>query len=111
MINSIFRLLQFVDAHFDPELQSKQLRSLKLLEPDILISIPTDTKITSQAYHEIASGKTKMIFMSNIPNGFKANDYVSCISVNERSHGRNIGRGLGENLRKNAFNKCWHDET
>ena len=38
--------------------------------------------------------------MSNIPNGFKANDYVSCISVNERSHGRNIGRGLGENLRK-----------
>lgn len=41
-----------------------------------------------------------MIFMSNIPNGFKANDYVSCISVNERSHGRNIGRGLGENLRK-----------
>ncbi len=94
------QIIAVADAHFDPELQSKQLRSLKLLEPDILISIPTDTKITSQAYHEIASGKTKMIFMSNIPNGFKANDYVSCISVNERSHGRNIGRGLGENLRK-----------
>ena len=94
------QIIAVVNAHFDPELQSKQLRSLKLLEPDILISIPTDTKITSQAYHEIASGKTKMIFMSNIPNGFKANDYVSCISVNERSHGRNIGRGLGENLRK-----------
>ena len=63
------QIIAVVDAHFDPELQSKQLRSLKLLEPDILISIPTDTKITSQAYHEIASGKTKMIFMSNIPNG------------------------------------------
>ena len=84
------QIIAVVNAHFDPELQSKQLRSLKLLEPDILISIPTDTKITSQAYHEIASGKTKMIFMSNIPNGFKANDYVSCISVNERSHGRNM---------------------
>ena len=94
------QIIAVADAHFDPELQSKQLRSLELLEPDILISIPTDTEITSQAYHEIANGKTKMIFMSNIPNGFKANDYVSCISVNERSHGRNIGRGLGENLRK-----------
>ena len=111
LINSIIQIIAVVDAHFDPELQSKQLRSLKLLEPDILISIPTDTKITSQAYHEIASGKTKMIFMSNIPNGFKANDYVSCISVNERSHGRNIGRGLGRKSEKNAFDKCWHDET
>ena len=100
------QIIAVVNAHFDPELQSKQLRSLKLLEPDILISIPTDTKITSQAYHEIASGKTKMIFMSNIPNGFKANDYVSCISVNERSHGRNIGRGLGENLRKMQVEEC-----
>ena len=53
------QIIAVVDAHFDPELQSKQLRSLKLLEPDILISIPTDTKITSQAYHEIASKKTK----------------------------------------------------
>ena len=53
------QIIAVVDAHFDPELQSKQLRSLKLLEPDILISIPTDTKITSRAYHEIASGKTK----------------------------------------------------
>ena len=38
------QIIAVVDAHFDPELQSKQLRSLKLLEPDILISIPTDTK-------------------------------------------------------------------
>lgn len=98
------QIIAVVDAHFNPELQTKQIRSLKMLEPDILISIPTDAKITAEAYHEIAEGNTKLVFMSNIPDGFNANDYVSCVSVNERSHGRNIGRGIGEYLKKMRMN-------
>ncbi len=36
------------DAHFDPQLQCRQLESLRMLEPDIFIAIPTDHKITAR---------------------------------------------------------------
>lgn len=94
------QIIAILDAHFDPELQSKQLRSLKILEPDVLISIPTDERLTADAYREFLDGHTKLVFISNIPAGFTPNDYVSCVSVNERSHGRNIGRGLGEYMKR-----------
>ena len=36
------------------------------------------------------------MLITNVPEGLTPRDYVSCISVNERSHGDNMGRGLGE---------------
>ena len=98
-------IIAVLDANFDPELQSRQIRSLKLLEPDILISFPTDTKKTAAAYQEFRNSKTKMLFISGVPDGFTHKDYISCVSVNEHSHGRNIGRGLGEYMRKMHMNK------
>ena len=93
-------LLAVTDAHFDPVMQSKQLNSLLSLEPDILISIPTDSVKTSAAFKKIAASKTKLVLITNVPNGLTPKDYVSCVSVNERSHGRQAGRGLGEYMRK-----------
>lgn len=98
-------IIAVLDANFDPELQSRQIRSLKLLEPDILISFPTDTKKTAEAFQEFRGGKTKMLFISGVPEGFTHDDYVSCVSVNEHSYGRSIGRGLGEYMRKMHLTK------
>ena len=39
--------------------------------------------------------------MGHVPDGFEGTGYVSCINVNERSNGRNIGRGLGDYLLSN----------
>lgn len=107
-IRSIFEkagisLIAVTDAHFDPDLQARQLQSFQLLEPDILISIPTDTRKTADAYRSFLPTKTRLVFLSNIPDSFSRSDYVSCVSVNERSHGRNIGRGIGEYMRKNSL--------
>jgi ribose transport system substrate-binding protein len=71
-----------------------------MMEPDILISIPTDTEKTSATFKKIASSKTKLILIANIPEGLNPKDYVTCVSVNERSHGRNAGYGLGEYMTK-----------
>lgn len=89
-------IISITDAHFDPLLQVKQLKSIQMLEPDVLISIPTDTKVTAEVYKSFIGTKTKMIFISNVPEGIRPEDYVTCVSVNELSHGRNIGRGIGE---------------
>jgi ribose transport system substrate-binding protein len=98
-------LIAITDAHFDPVLQSKQLESLLSLEPDILISIPTDNTKTSNAFKKVAKSKTKLVLITNVPNGLTPKDYVTCVSVNERNHGRLLGRGLGEYMTKHNKTK------
>ena len=89
-------LIAVTDAHFSAELQCKQLESIRFLKPDILISIPVDTKDTAGAFRAMADSGAKLVLITNVPEGLTPRDYVSCISVNERSHGDNMGRGLGE---------------
>ncbi|MDC7287264.1 LacI family DNA-binding transcriptional regulator [Blautia schinkii] len=89
-------LIAVTDAHFDASLQCKQLESIRFLDPDILIAIPVDSRDTAEAFREIAKSDTKLVLITNIPEGITSRDYVSCISVNEHSHGRNMGHGLGE---------------
>lgn len=89
-------LIAVTDAHFNADLQCKQLESIKFLKPDILISIPVDVKDTAAAFRSIADSDTKLVLITNIPDGFTQKDYISCISVNEHSHGRSMGHGLGE---------------
>ena len=84
------------DAHFDPRLQCRQLESLRMLEPDILIAMPTDNKITADAFRRIADSGIRLILISNVPDGLHPGDYVTCVSINEHSHGQNMGHGLGE---------------
>ncbi len=88
------------DAHFDPQLQCRQLESLRMLEPDILIAIPTDQKITAEAFQKITESGIKLILISNVPDGLSPGDYVTCVSINEHSHGQNMGHGLGEYMRQ-----------
>lgn len=89
-------IIAVTDAHFNAELQCKQLESIRFLKPDILISIPVDTKDTAAAFRAIADSDTRLVLITNVPEGLTPRDYISCISVNERSHGDNMGRGLGE---------------
>ena len=89
-------LIAIVDAHFDPELQKKQLESLMMMKPDILIALPTDVKRMSESFRKVAETRTRLVFISNVPEQMGHSDYISCVSVNERSHGRIAGTGLGE---------------
>lgn len=100
-IKRVFRdlgisIIAVTDAHFDAKLQCKQLESLRFLKPDVLISIPVDGKDTAEAFRAVAESHTKLVLITNVPEGFTHRDYVSCISVNEHSHGSGMGRGLGE---------------
>lgn len=88
------------DAHFDPQLQCRQLESLRMLEPDIFIAIPTDHKITADAFRRITDSGIRLILISNVPDGLHPGDYVTCVSINEHSHGQNMGHGLGEYMRQ-----------
>lgn len=89
------------DAHFDPYLQVTQLEGIGMQNPDAVIAIPVDDHVTADTFKKL-SRKTKLLFLSNVPEGFGADDYVSCISVNEREHGHSVGTQLGEYFKQQA---------
>ena len=72
------------------------IEKIQRYQPDVLISIPVDGKDTAEAFRAVAESHTKLVLITNVPEGFTHRDYVSCISVNEHSHGSGMGRGLGE---------------
>ncbi|MGG2198483.1 MULTISPECIES: LacI family DNA-binding transcriptional regulator [Paenibacillus] len=99
------KVLAVMDAHFDPELQIKQHASILTMNPDVLISIPADEILTVQSYREVVAAGTKLVLIDNVPNGFTRDDYVTCVSVNQRENGQIAGRILGEHLTKNKKKK------
>jgi ribose transport system substrate-binding protein len=89
------KVIGVADAHFDPELQVAQLAGLELQKPDAIIAIPADDEKTSKKFKEISKAY-KLIFVSGVPLHFEKDDYVSCISVNERENGYGAGKLMGE---------------
>ncbi|MFP3155250.1 LacI family DNA-binding transcriptional regulator [Lachnospiraceae bacterium ZAX-1] len=89
------RILSVADAHFDPNLQKKQLEAIMMQNPDAVIAVPTDEEKTSEMFKEIA-GKTKLILINSMPKSFAPEDYSCWISVNERENGQNAARILGD---------------
>ena len=89
------KLITVTDAHFDPNLQVKQLDGIRLQDPDAIIAVPSDDRITAQKFRQV-SDHAKLIFISNVPEGFNTVEYAACVSVNERENGHNAGVLLGE---------------
>ena len=92
-------------AHFDSELQNAQLDGIRLQKPDAVIAIPADDSRTREKFQEL-SKVSKLVFISNVPDGMSKNSYVSCVSVNESENGTNTGRMLGEYCKENKKKKA-----
>ncbi|SCP98948.1 LacI family DNA-binding transcriptional regulator [Anaerobium acetethylicum] len=91
-------VISVTDAHFNPELQVRQLEGLRIQEPNAIVAIPTDDEVTSNKFRELAR-ETKLVFISNIPKGMKKDEYASCVSVNERENGHNAAVLIGEHFK------------
>jgi ribose transport system substrate-binding protein len=76
------------DANFKPDKQVSDLETVMSKKPNIIVSIPTDPVATATAYKAAAAGGAKLVFMDNVPKGFKAgSDYVSCVSADNYGNG------------------------
>lgn len=76
------------DANFDPKTQVSDLQTVMAKKPNIIVSLPTDPVATASAYREAAAGGAKLVFMDNVPAGFKAGkDYVSAVSADNYGNG------------------------
>lgn len=76
------------DANFKPEKQVSDIETIMAKNPDIIVSIPTDPAATADAYKKASAEGIKLVFMDNVPNGFKAgSDYTSAVSADNYGNG------------------------
>ena len=76
------------DANFKPDKQVSDLETVMSKKPDIIVSLPSDPVATANAYKAAAQGGAKLVFMDNVPKGFKAGtDYVSAVSADNFGNG------------------------
>ncbi|MEA5002809.1 MAG: LacI family DNA-binding transcriptional regulator [Christensenella sp.] len=92
------QVISVMDANFDPALQVTQLEAIRMQRPDAIIGVPADENITAGKFKDL-SKTTKLVLIGNVPQGLRADDYYSCVSVNERENGQNAGKILGEYLK------------
>jgi ribose transport system substrate-binding protein len=76
------------DANFDPGQQVSDIETVMAMNPDIIVSIPTDPVATAPAYQAAADAGIKLVFMDNVPDGLVAGtDYVSVVSADNYGNG------------------------
>ena len=100
------------DAKFDPKTQVSDLQTVMAKRPNIIVSLPTDPVATAAAYRAASQGGAKLVFMDNVPAGFKAGaDYVSVVSADNYGNGvisaHLMARALGG---KGKIGVVYHDE-
>lgn len=87
------------DANFKAEQQVTDIESATALNPNVIVSIPTDPVATSSAYLKAASKGIKLVFMDNCPANMTAGkDYVSVVSADNYGNGVKAADIMAENL-------------
>ena len=75
-------VIAVTDANFNPGQQVSNIETVLAKHPDIVVSIPTDPVATAGAYRKVTESGAKLVFMDNVPEGFKAGvDYESVVSA------------------------------
>lgn len=75
------KIVATTDAQMNPADQVAQIETALALKPDILVSLPTDPVATADIYRKATAQGVKVIFMDNVPTGFKPGvDYVAMVS-------------------------------
>jgi ribose transport system substrate-binding protein len=76
------------DAGFNAAKQVSDIETILAQHPNIIVSIPTDPVATAGAYRQAVDRGIKLVFMDNVPAGFKAGtDYVSVVSADNYGNG------------------------
>jgi ribose transport system substrate-binding protein len=93
------KVLATTDANFKPEKQVSDIETVLARKPQIIVSIPTDPVATASAYRKAAAAGVKLVFMDNVPKGFKpGKDYVSVVSADNYGNGVASAHLMAEKL-------------
>jgi ribose transport system substrate-binding protein len=93
------KVVSVTDANFNAQHEISNIESTMSLKPDIMISMPVDPVATASAYREVEKAGTKLVFMENIPKGFKpGTDYVSLVNSDSYGNGKAAADMLAQQI-------------
>jgi ribose transport system substrate-binding protein len=68
-------------ANFDAAKQKSDVETVEAKKPSVLLTLPVDPVVTASAYKAAAKQGTKIVLLSNVPQGMKyGRDYVTVVT-------------------------------
>jgi ribose transport system substrate-binding protein len=68
-------------ANFDAAKQKSDIETVEVRKPSVLLTLPVDAVVTASAYKDVAADGTKIVLLSEVPQGMKyGRDYVSVVT-------------------------------
>ena len=75
------RVVAQTSAGFDPVKQKADIETVAAKHADVMLSLPVDPVITASAYRGATRQGTKLVLLSNLPEGMRhGRDYVSVVT-------------------------------
>jgi ribose transport system substrate-binding protein len=69
------------NANFDPGKQKNDIETVLAKKPSVMLSLPVDPVTTATAYEAANRAGTKLVLLSNVPEGFShGKDYVTVVT-------------------------------
>jgi ribose transport system substrate-binding protein len=69
------------NANFDPGKQKNDIETVMAKKPSVMLTLPVDPVTTASAYRAADKAGTKLVLLSNVPEGFKqGKDYVTVVT-------------------------------
>jgi ribose transport system substrate-binding protein len=99
------------NASFDAARQKGDVETIMALKPSLLISLPVDPSVGQATYAPVKGSGTKLIFIDNSPDGFKAGaDYVTLVTSDRAIIGQKTAQALAKAMNgKGKIGYMFHD--
>jgi ribose transport system substrate-binding protein len=96
-------VIAVTDAGFQAEKQVADIEQVLAQNPQIIVSIPTDSVTTAVAYKKASQKGVKLVFMDNVPQGLEVGkDYVSVVSADNYGNGAAAAHLMAKALHNNG---------
>ena len=86
-------------ANFDAGKQKSDVETVMAKKPTVMLTLPVDPVATASAYKAAAKAGTKIVLLSNVPQGFKyGRDYVSLVTDDLFQMGKHAADALAAGI-------------
>ena len=106
-------LVAKTDAAMDPTKQKTDVETVMALKPDIILTLVIDPVQGAEAFRPAVQAGTKLVFMSNVPEGYvQGKDYVSIVTDDLFGMGKAAAEMLGDAMGgKGEVGWIYHDAS
>jgi ribose transport system substrate-binding protein len=99
------------DAGFDAARQRSDIETALAAKPNVILSLPLDPVTSAEAFRQAVSDGTKLVFLSNLPNGYKhGTDYAAIVTDDLFQMGKQAADALAKGINsKGNVGYIFHD--